>query len=253
LATNYDGVAAVYDTGRVLSPEVFDRWLDVVESHVSQPRPVILDLGCGTGRFSIPLARRFGGLVAGVDPSRGMLQQARTKGGDRVRYVQGRGERIPLRDGSVHLVFASMVFHHLASPRAFAAECARVLAPGCAVFVRTGIVERAPFYPQSEFFPASLALMEQRLPSVGLIRDVFAGAGFAAAGEGVVTQEIGATWNEFADRTATRADSVLRDLDDRDFNAGMAALRRKAQEAEGPVTETIDFFVFANQAPTHGA
>jgi ubiquinone/menaquinone biosynthesis C-methylase UbiE len=36
--------------------------------------PLILDLGCGAGRFSELLARRSGGQVIGIDPSDRMVQ-----------------------------------------------------------------------------------------------------------------------------------------------------------------------------------
>jgi SAM-dependent methyltransferase len=46
-----------------------------------------LDIGCGTGRAFDPLLNR-GWQVVGCDTSRGMLDQARKKFGDRVRLVQ---------------------------------------------------------------------------------------------------------------------------------------------------------------------
>jgi ubiquinone/menaquinone biosynthesis C-methylase UbiE len=223
---------------------VIGLWLDVIAEQLPGPITSILDLGCGTGRFSIPLGRRFDARVTGIDPSEAMLQQARKKSAGDVQYVQGRGEQIPLLAGSVQLVFASMVFHHLTTPETFAGECCRVLASGGAVFLRTGIRERARSYPQSEFFPGSILLMEQRLPSPEFIREVFFRGGFVAEKEGVVFQRIAANLQEFADRTATRADSVLRDVDDSEFEAGIEAIRRKALGTDGPVVEPIDYFVF---------
>jgi len=38
----------------------------------------ILDLGCGTGRFSAALRARFEAEVIGIDPSKKMLEQARS-------------------------------------------------------------------------------------------------------------------------------------------------------------------------------
>jgi len=40
-----------------------------------------LDLGCGTGRFSIPVAERLGYLVTGADNSEEMLARAKSKEG----------------------------------------------------------------------------------------------------------------------------------------------------------------------------
>lgn len=74
-------IPAGYDRGRDHGPEVLDLWMNVIESRVgARSASIILDLGCGTGRFSGCLAIRFGARVVGIDPSEKMLQQARRKG-----------------------------------------------------------------------------------------------------------------------------------------------------------------------------
>jgi putative ABC transport system permease protein len=116
-ATN---IPAVYDHGRSHGPEVLDLWMDEVTRYVGECRAAtVLDLGCGTGRFSDALATRFAATVFGVDPSQRMLAQARGKPtqGD-VRYVCGAGEALPLPDQTVDLIFMSMVFHHFNDPGA---------------------------------------------------------------------------------------------------------------------------------------
>src|ERR1051325_5508091 len=131
---DYDAtdIATTYDRGRSHGPEVLDLWMSTISSHLKgQVVNTALDLGCGTGRFSEALAARFNAEVIGVDPSMKMLQQARRKQLDgRVRYHSGRGEAIPLPDGSVDLVFMSMVFHHFDNPALAARECRRVLREG---------------------------------------------------------------------------------------------------------------------------
>ena len=55
------------------------REVDFVEEELAlPPGAAILDVGCGTGRHSIELARR-GYAVTGLDVSRGMLEQARKR------------------------------------------------------------------------------------------------------------------------------------------------------------------------------
>lgn len=83
LKVDYDrtSIPAVYDRGRDHGPEVLNLWMTVIESHVDGGSVgTILDLGCGTGRFSEGLASRFGARVVGVDPSEKMLDQARGSG-----------------------------------------------------------------------------------------------------------------------------------------------------------------------------
>src|SRR6267142_1167323 len=99
---DYDAteIPVAYDRGRDHGPEVLDLWMEVVSSYVKGQRiDTILDLGCGTGRFSEALAVRFDAEVIGIDPSKKMLEQAERKRRDhRVRYESGRGESIPLTD-----------------------------------------------------------------------------------------------------------------------------------------------------------
>jgi ubiquinone/menaquinone biosynthesis C-methylase UbiE len=115
-SSNFDAIASVYDRGRSLRPEVLDVWLTTIEQHLDRPIGTILDLGCGTGRFSEALARRVRARVIGVDPSPKMLQQAQLKMQQRAWFIVARGEDVPLEDGSVQLVFISMVFHHFLDP-----------------------------------------------------------------------------------------------------------------------------------------
>ena len=50
-----------YDAGRSYSPEVMARWLALFAAQVAVGQvATILDLGCGTGRFSAALAGHFG-------------------------------------------------------------------------------------------------------------------------------------------------------------------------------------------------
>ena len=77
-----------YDCGRDHGPEMLQLWMDFVASAVeNHPLNTILDLGCGTGRFSEALAAHFDAEVIGIDPSTKMLDQAKRKLRDhRVRY-----------------------------------------------------------------------------------------------------------------------------------------------------------------------
>src|SRR5512142_662456 len=103
---DYDSttIPAGYDLARSHTPEVLDLWMDTVASYArGHSIAAILDLGCGTGRFSQVLASRFTAGVVGIDPSIKMLEQARAKPHTGVRYLLGRGEEIPLRGGSVDL------------------------------------------------------------------------------------------------------------------------------------------------------
>jgi len=86
----------------------------------------ILEAGCGTGLL-LAEAARVGRSAIGVDLSRGMVQQARSRG---LSVVQGSLTTLPLPDASVDLVYSMKVLAHVPPIREAIAELARVTRPG---------------------------------------------------------------------------------------------------------------------------
>ena len=233
-----------YDRGRDHGPEMLELWMDFVASCTgNQPLNTILDLGCGTGRFSESLAAHFDAEVVGVDPSKKMLEQARRKlHDDRVRYLLGCGEAIPLDNDSVDLIFMSMCFHHFDNPVLASCECRRVLRDNGIAVLRTGTRDRIPSYPYVEFFPQSPPIMEAVLPTAAFAREVFESAGFSTVSSDIVVQQIAPNYATYAEKLAAGADSVLAQLSPTDFQAGIDAMR--AHGSDKPVCEPIDVLVF---------
>lgn len=125
----YDRWAAVYDTDRnplsALEEPRLRRAVGAVRGLD------VLDLGCGTGRHALWLARR-GARVTGVDFSEGMLGRARRKrGAAKVRFVvHDLHRRLPFPDGAFDLLVSGLVLEHLGDLGRFFGEARRVLRPG---------------------------------------------------------------------------------------------------------------------------
>ncbi|MFY9608621.1 MAG: class I SAM-dependent methyltransferase [Blastocatellia bacterium] len=244
-------IPAGYDRGRDHGPEVLDVWMDAIESHLEgQTITRILDLGCGTGRFSAALAVRFGAEVVGIDPSAKMLERARRKKGDgRVQYQLGRAEAIPLLSHSVDMIFISMSLHHFTDQGLAARECRRVLRDQGTAFVRTGTRENIASYPYVPFFPSSRSMLEDLLPDTVSVREVFEAAGFHMVVSEIVTQTIAPAWPAYAEKLSAGADSVLARLSRQELESGLAALRSHSVEVDDkPVVEPIDLFVFRQRS-----
>lgn len=246
---DYDAteIPRTYDKGRDHGPEVLDLWMNTIASHVETTSVrTILDLGCGTGRFSEALAGHFDAQVLAIDPSKKMLEQARGKQRDpRVSYLPGSGESIPLDSNSVDLIYMSMIFHHFRDARLAARECRRVLREGGTAFMRTGTREGIPSYPYVPFFPASRPILHEVLPARSFIQDVFVAAGFRLVTLDVITQTIAPNHMVYADKLATGADSVLAQLSQDEFQSGIEAVRGHASRVnDEAITEPIDLFVF---------
>jgi len=77
-----------------------------------EPGARVLDIACGTGNVTIPLARR-GARVTGLDMMPHLLEEARARAdreGLRIRFDEGFAETLPYPDGSFD-VLVSMIFH----------------------------------------------------------------------------------------------------------------------------------------------
>jgi ubiquinone/menaquinone biosynthesis C-methylase UbiE len=243
---NYDQttIATTYDAARGHTRAVMRQWLDLVAAHVPFTPQLIVDVGCGTGRFSEPLADRFATNVIGIDPSQSMLAVAWTKcAHPHVEFRLAPAQRLPLADGSADLIFMSMVLHHLSDKEAAARECWRILRAGGRLCMRT--CTRDMVYPQTRFFPGILPMLKADLPSAAEIIILFETTGLRSRTHQLVTQTLATDWQQFADKLALRADSFLARLPDEEFAAGLTKLRaHAAQSVPEHITEVIDFFVF---------
>jgi len=240
-------IPAAYDRGRDHGPAVLDLWMNAIGAHLErQTITRILDLGCGTGRFSEGLAVRFGAAVIGIDPSAKMLGRAREKQrGSRSHYQRGRAEAIPLLSQSVDMIFISMSLHHFSEPRLAASECRRVLRERGSVFIRTGTREQIPSYPYVPFFPSSRSMLEELLPSSASVRAMFEAAGFDMVASEVITQTVAPGWAAYADKLSAGGDSVVARLNQRELEGGLRAMLSHGADANRQdIVEPIDFYVF---------
>jgi SAM-dependent methyltransferase len=90
----------------------------------------ILEVACGTGRFTVMLLER-GADVVGLDISEPMLRQARQKARaagveDRLELMRGDAARLPFPDDHFDAVMAMRFFHLADTPAAFLSEMRRV-------------------------------------------------------------------------------------------------------------------------------
>jgi SAM-dependent methyltransferase len=90
----------------------------------------VLDIGAGTGRVAVPLARR-GCHVVAIEPAPAMLAQLREKaGGDRIFAVLAEGSRLPFPSGRFNAVVIARLLYLTPDWRVILAEADRVLAAG---------------------------------------------------------------------------------------------------------------------------
>lgn len=99
------------------------------------PGKVVLDIGCGLGRLTRPLARQAERVIA-LDVSREMLTRAQRLNPElaNVEWVHGDGASLqPVGDQSVDVCVSHVVFRHIPDPEitlGYIREMGRVLRPG---------------------------------------------------------------------------------------------------------------------------
>ncbi|MGY8665777.1 class I SAM-dependent methyltransferase [Bradyrhizobium sp. UFLA05-109] len=97
-----------------------------------EPDARVLDIACGTGNVTIPLARR-GATVTGLDMTPHLLEEARARAareGLRIRFDEGFAETLPYPDGSFDVVVSMFGIMFSPLPATVASEIARVLRHG---------------------------------------------------------------------------------------------------------------------------
>lgn len=147
----YDQIAGEYDAripGSGPADEIFtDTEMEFLFGKISAGEQV-LDMGCGTGRFTVPLAQS-GAQVTGLDLSEAMLAVAASKldeQGLRAEMRQGDMARLPFPDSSFDTVTSMLALMHIPlkdRPAVFR-EVSRVLKPGGRMLlcVKNSVFER---------------------------------------------------------------------------------------------------------------
>src|SRR5215203_2598471 len=139
-AVAYDNVVGRLVLGSLLRSIAAD--VAAVASAGAPDGARVLEVGCGPGRLSIRLARRYGLEVTGIDLDPAMIERARTNA-DRAgtsgelgpSFLVGDVASLPFPDGSFDLVVSTLSMHHWADGSAGLAEIGRVLRPGARALV----------------------------------------------------------------------------------------------------------------------
>lgn len=114
--------------------ESLSRLLSVLGVELATGQTVV-DIGCGVGRLTRPLAASAARVIA-IDVSREMLDEAQRLNPelDNVEWIHGDGESLrPIADSSVDACISHVVFRHIPDPAVtleYIREMGRVLRPG---------------------------------------------------------------------------------------------------------------------------
>ncbi|MDD1783683.1 malonyl-ACP O-methyltransferase BioC [Enterovibrio sp. ZSDZ35] len=125
--------AATYDKSAAFQRRVGN---DLLKREADWTGKTVLDLGCGTGYFSEKL-RDLGAHVVALDLSEQMLEQARQRCGDSVRYVSGDAENLPFDDNHFDAAFSSLALQWCQDLSVPLRELKRVVKPSGKILFST--------------------------------------------------------------------------------------------------------------------
>jgi ubiquinone/menaquinone biosynthesis C-methylase UbiE len=98
---------------RLIPPEALISQMPLQKNHT------ILDIGAGTGFFTIPMAESTSSKVYALDPDARMLnvieEKAKVKGLTNIELIQDYIENISIQNNSVNFVMASLILHEVSS------------------------------------------------------------------------------------------------------------------------------------------
>ena len=130
--------AQVYESDHAGIYEICkDDYPQMLEELQSESFEDVLDVGCGTGAVLELLHGEYPEKrLTGLDLTPRMIEVARAKQLENVRFIVGDAEALPFESRSFDAVLCSNSFHHYPHPERFFAEVARVLRPGGRLVLR---------------------------------------------------------------------------------------------------------------------
>jgi ubiquinone/menaquinone biosynthesis C-methylase UbiE len=129
--------AALYETGATDWSSCLRHWTDYEKGL----HGVCVEVGCGVGRMTRPLASSFAEVV-GLDVSQEMIDLARANTPDNASFHVVDGTEIPLADGTVDAVFSCFVLEHLPGSKyvqEYFREMFRALSPRGTVMIQLAL------------------------------------------------------------------------------------------------------------------
>jgi ubiquinone/menaquinone biosynthesis C-methylase UbiE len=236
-----------YNASRTLPDATMKLWMDKLSEKVPVESVTrVLDLGGGTGRFTVSIRKTYHCPVVVIEPSKPMLEQGKSLDAEDVFWLCGNAEYIPLADGSVNMVWMSQVFHHLGKPALAFQEIRRVLPLGGYFVVRNGTRESDAGQEWMRYFPEAQQLNQVKTPSQSDIVDSISRHGFDIIDVETVNQIFAASFIEYYQKISQRGLSSLISISDKAFNRGIGEVRAWAESKpqDQPVYDPVDMFIF---------
>jgi len=171
--TIYNKIGVGYNRTRAADPYIAGRLAGLLDL---QHGKEYLDIGCGTGNYTIYLAEQ-GYSFIGVDPSAVMLDEARVKS-ELVQWMDGSAAEIPLSEAGVDGAIATLTIHHWPDIAEGFREAHRVLKTGGRFVIFSFTKEQETGYWLNHFFPKMMRKTFQKAVTLEAVKEAAEQTGF---------------------------------------------------------------------------
>ena len=169
----YDKIGLDYNNTRKADPFLVER---LVHHLAPEKRKKYLDIGCGTGNYTIALSQKGFDFV-GVDPSIEMLKVANLKS-HAIDWQNGKSEEIPFEDCFFDGAMATLTIHHWSSLKLGFDELFRVLTHEGKLVIFTSTPKQMEGYWLNHYFPKMLKDSMIQMPQLDIVRKYLKESGF---------------------------------------------------------------------------
>ncbi|MCL6625324.1 MAG: class I SAM-dependent methyltransferase [Alicyclobacillus shizuokensis] len=215
-------------------------WRDTMRSLLDARGLRVADIGCGGGIYSRAWIELGARSVIGVDSSSVMVEAAREHSSDypALSFIIGDAAATGLTQGSVDVVFARALIHHLKDLDAFTSEARRILTHGGWLIIQDRTPEdvNLPGSPQHvrgyffERFPRLLDAERSRRWTTEDVASAMRRVGFTTIGTVTFweTRRRYGSFNELAeDLRARTGRSILHDLNEEELRDSISFIEQK--------------------------
>jgi ubiquinone/menaquinone biosynthesis C-methylase UbiE len=249
---DYSEIAQIYDEVRRDDLPHIAWWVAKIaaEGKLGRGRRLI-DLGCGTGRWTLPLAKRTGCEAVGLDNCLEMLAKARAKDTEgRVSWIQDDCENLQLDGETFDCALMSLMMHHLDDHLRTFRGVLRILRPGGVFLIRQGTLEGILRDPMHRFFPEIVTVDRRRTPFRSEIEWWLREAGFDPVSSETFKQHTYATNMRLLEEIEKRVASALRIISDEAYQAGVTSLKAHLRRhTDDPSLRDSLFTLFVARRP----
>ena len=172
----YDRIGLNYNQTRKADPYLLKR----LAHHLGPAEGSFLDIGCGTGNYTIALHDLHYNIL-GVDPSSLMLERARSRN-PKITWLQSKVEDLSLDDASFNGVTAFLTLHHWQDLKQGFKELFRVMKPAARLVIFSSTPEQMKAYWLCHYFPKMLKASIDQMPSLKEVRQAISEAGLQYEG-----------------------------------------------------------------------